>query len=138
MPLTPSEYGMPSDQIGQIPPEALMAMLAQAGGPTGAPPGDPSFQPAVSAPGGFPPQMQDPADQGGQGSSDVDILRQMLDLADQYRQAGQDEEDLLIVEQARTLIQKLLAKEQTQRDGLMSGKADPAALRRFAGSTAYG
>lgn len=72
---------------------------------------------------GQPAPQQDPAE----------ILRTMLTLAADYRDAEADDEDLLLIEQATTLIQRLLAKAQKERDGLLQGKASPSALRRFGG-----
>jgi hypothetical protein len=63
--------------------------------------------------------------------SPLELLDAMLELADLYRQVEQDQEDLLAMERVRTLLQQLKAKEQRQRDGLIQGRADPAALRRF-------
>jgi hypothetical protein len=60
------------------------------------------------------------------------LIREMLALADEYRMAEQDDEDLLAMEKARTLLQQLLAAQQKQQDELVQGKASPAALRRFA------
>jgi hypothetical protein len=62
-----------------------------------------------------------------------DLLRQILDLAAQYRDVEPDEEDKLAIEQATTLIQKLLAKQQKDADGMMQGKLSPSGLRRTYG-----
>lgn len=66
-------------------------------------------------------------------SDPSDILRQILQLADAYRQAEQDDEDLLQVEKVTSLVQQLLAKQQSERDGLLQGKYTPSALRRIGG-----
>jgi hypothetical protein len=59
-----------------------------------------------------------------------DVLKSMLELASQYAEVEQDEEDLLAIEQARTLIQKLLAKQQREQDDAMQGKMSAGFLRR--------
>lgn len=85
--------------------------------------------------GGPPDQGQDPS----QGSGDpLDILSQMLDLADQYRSAEPDEEDRLEMEKARTLLQNLLAKDQKEQDGMMQGKVTPRGVRKSMGSQGSG
>lgn len=77
---------------------------------------------------------QGPPDQPDQGGGDsVSILEQMLQLADQYRQVEPDQEDKSVMEQARTLLQNLLAKDQKDKDGLLQGKTSPGALRRVLG-----
>jgi hypothetical protein len=78
---------------------------------------------------GGPPMMGSPPEEPA--AAPADIIREMLELADSYRRVEQDDEDLLAMEQARTLLQKLLAAQQRQLDGLQQGKAEPAALRRF-------
>lgn len=91
--------------------------LAQMGGPPdagGPPPGGPD---------------DESTEQGA-----IDILKQMLELADQYRGVEPDEEDKASMEQARTLLQNLLAKDQKEKDGLLQGKASPGALRRVLGT----
>jgi hypothetical protein len=60
------------------------------------------------------------------------ILQGILDLAEQYRAQEDDQQNLLLVEQLRTLAQKILANEQKMGDDLMQGKASPQALRRYA------
>jgi hypothetical protein len=96
---------------------------------------------ALSQMGGPPPQDQGapPDDTGGGGEDDsVSILQQMLELADHYRQVQPDEEDKASMEQARTLLQSLLAKDQKEKDGLLQGKASPGALRRVLGNGSGG
>lgn len=78
-------------------------------------------------------QDQGPSPQGGSEDDAVSILEQMLQLADQYRQVEPDQEDKATMEQARTLLQNLLAKDQKDKDGLLQGKASPGALRRVLG-----
>ena len=77
-------------------------------------------------------------DEGGEtGGDPVSILQDMLQLADQYRGVEPDEEDKAQMEQARTILQKLLAKDQSEKDGLLQGKASPGALRRVLGGGGY-
>jgi hypothetical protein len=78
---------------------------------------------------GAPPEAP-PPEQGGDVSA---ILNQILDLAGQYRDQEQDQGNLLLVEQLRTIAQKILANEQKMADDLMQGKASPQAIRRYAG-----
>ena len=84
-----------------------------------------------------PPGGPDSPDAPGAGDP-VEILKQMLDLADQYRQAEPDEADKSSMEQARTLLQKLLAKDQQEKDGLLQGKMPPSAMRRALGNQGGG
>lgn len=72
-----------------------------------------------------------PEDQQQSGGGPAEIIRAMLQSADQYRQVETDDEDLLAMEKARTLLQQLLANQQKQQDELVQGKASPQALRRF-------
>lgn len=103
-------------------PDALAAMLGNPHqmsppGPAGPPPG-PQGQ----------PDPHDPAHA-------QELLKQMLDIADEYKMGEQDEQDVLAIEKVTTMIQDLLAKQQQEQDGLASGKSTPRALRRaLAGS----
>jgi hypothetical protein len=104
-------------------PAALQAMLGGLG-PGGPPPSGP--------PGPDPSMMGGPPDQGGGEDDPISILQQMLDLADNYGQVEPDDEDKLLMEKARTLLQQLLAKDQKDQDGLMQGKLSPSAMRKAA------
>lgn len=108
-----------------MPPE-LMDMLQQAQQGGVAPPdamGGPPDQIDVTPPG--------QTDQSGQNDLDPEeMLKQMLDLADEYKTSESDEEDVLAIEKVSTLIQQLLAKQQKERDGLAQGKMTPSAVRR--------
>src|SRR5438093_650387 len=101
-----------------------LAQLAASQGP--ADQGPPDEFAADQAPDQGPPEIQvtPPGSLGSQGDgrAALDILRQMLDLATQYGQVEPDQEDKLEMEQARTLLQKLLAKDQKDMDGMMQGK----------------
>lgn len=57
------------------------------------------------------------------------ILREALQIIASYQEIEVDDEDLLEAEEIRSRIQKLLAKQQKERDGLLQGKFNPAALR---------
>lgn len=76
---------------------------------------------------------------GGQAPEDsmpsdpADILREMLNLANQYREVETDEEDLHNIEKATTILQSILAAQQKESDGMMSGKVSPRGLRRAYG-----
>lgn len=74
--------------------------------------------------------MQPEQEAGGGSASD--ILRSILDLADAYRQQEKTEQNILMMEQARTLIQKILANEEADGESLMQGKISPRALRAYA------
>lgn len=92
----------------------------------GAPPGPMMGGPPPEMMGGPPPGGEEPpADVG-------ELLQNMLDLADAYRQQEDSQQNLMLIEQARTLIQKILANEEKMSDDLMQGKTSPAALRRYA------
>jgi hypothetical protein len=90
--------------------------------------------------GGLPPELMALLGGGGQPPSEEesapelpsgpDAIRQMIELAGSYQSSEQDEEDLLAIEKARTILQQLLAKQQKEQDGLLQGKATPGALRR--------
>jgi hypothetical protein len=82
------------------------------------------FDPSQLGPQGPPSAPQ--AQGGGDG---VALLKQAIDTIRQYQGGEKDEEDLLTAEKITTLIQQLLAKQQKELDGLLQGKADPAALR---------
>jgi hypothetical protein len=90
----------------QLPPDLLAALggAGAAGGPPEQGPGDP-----------------------------VELLRQILDLADEYKSVERDEEDILVIEKVTSIVQGLLAKNQREDDGMMQGKLTPRALRRAAG-----
>jgi hypothetical protein len=86
---------------------------------------------------GVPPELAallggggDPAEAEPAPSDPPDILRQMLELASDYRSVEEDDEDLLSIEKVTTLIQQLLAKQQKEADGMLQGKASPRAMRR--------
>ena len=101
----------PPPEMGGLPPE-LMAQLAGAGG--GPPPMAPPEPPQAPA--------------GGAS----EILQGILELADAYRQQEDSQQNLLLVEQLRTIAQKILANEEKEDEGLMQGKFSPSALRRLA------
>lgn len=111
-------------------PAELMALL-QGGG--GAPPG---------LEGGMaPPPMEEPAQAeqpagglyGGAGGDNAESLKAALDALQQYAQSEDDEAHIQAVLKCITALQAILAEEQKMSDSLMSGKADPRALRMFAG-----
>lgn len=65
--------------------------------------------------------------------SPEELLREMLRLAGEYRTVERDDEDLLAIERVTTLVQQLLAAQQKERDGLLSGGLNPRAIRRLVG-----
>lgn len=76
--------------------------------------------------------QQPPAPQSG--GDTVDILRQMIDLAKNYIDAEQDEDDKLTMTKVLTTLQQYLAAEQKERDDAMQGKASPKMLRSVYGA----
>lgn len=78
------------------------------------------------------PSMMAPGDAEAVSSA-TEILEQILDLADSYRQQEESQQNLLLVEKLRTLAQQILANEEKEMDGMFSGKVSPAAIRRFSG-----
>jgi hypothetical protein len=77
--------------------------------------------------------MEEPAPAGPVS----DILREILDLADEYRQQEESDQNLLLVEQLRTIAQKILANEEKEDEGLMQGKLAPGAVRRAVSGSGY-
>jgi hypothetical protein len=109
-----------------VPPE-LMQMLQGAAG--GAPPGAGPEGTPPGAPPGLPPDAGPPPDQGGGGSQPLDLLKQLVDMIQQYLQAEPDEEDKLEGAKMLQLAQKLLAKDQQDNDAAMGG-ANQRILRK--------
>jgi hypothetical protein len=75
------------------------------------------------------PMMEEPP---APSQSGPDILKQIIGLIGAYQEVEQDDQDLLVAEQARTLFQKLLADQAKEQDDLIQGKATPRSLRRNA------
>lgn len=99
-----------------MPPE-LMALLQAA------------QQQEAPSPAGFPGPAPE---QAGGDAGPADVLRQILQLCDRYRQVEQDDVDLLEIEKISTQVQALLAAQAREQDDLLQGKASPRALRRNA------
>lgn len=112
-----------------MPPD-LMAALQSASQGAPAPGGQAPAGPDASG-GALPPELMnsinqdaqqlDPTQSGGQGQDQsggqpIDFLRSALDALDQYRQAEQDDVDLAEAAKIYALIQKLLAKDQQERE----------------------
>ena len=98
-----------------IPPE-LLAQLGGGGGgmPAGPPPGPPP-----------------PPEAGGGGGAEG-ILRNIIDLAGQYREVERSEQSLLVMEKLRTMAQQLLSEKEGHAHDLMQGKVSPQALMAHA------
>ena len=96
----------------------------------GMPPGMP---PEMGMMGEFPPGMGGPPPQ--ESGADPELLQQILDLFDSYRQNQQSQQNLLMAEKARTLVQQILASEEKEMDGMLQGKLSPGAIRRMAGAS---
>jgi hypothetical protein len=76
-------------------------------------------------------QLPYAGEEGGQDSGD--FARSMLDLINEWRQVEADEEDLLMIEQVSTLVQKLLARNQKESLDAMSGKLSPRLMAQAYG-----
>ena len=115
MPIGPNGEALPyPEEMGEAPP-GLAGLL---GGGMGGPPD----QIQVAGPA--------PAEEEEAPSAPSDILRDMLALAQQFRDGEEDDEDLLQIEKVTTLIQQLLANNQKEADGMMQGKMSPRGLRK--------
>jgi hypothetical protein len=67
--------------------------------------------------------------QGG-GGSPAEIIREILQVADQYRQAEQDDEDLAVMAKIIAQLQTLLAKQQKEADQALGVGPGAKFLRR--------
>jgi hypothetical protein len=74
-------------------------------------------------PASYPEESEDP----------TDLLRQILDLAAEYREVEPDEEDRLAIERVTTLVQQLIARNQKESDQALSGQLNPRTLRKAFG-----
>lgn len=105
-----------------MPPELMAALAggAGAGGPAmmGGGPMDTGGGPTPAGPGG------NPEDQP------IEILRQMIDLANQYLQAEPDEVDKSQIAKILAQLQAVIAKDQADRDKLVGNPAATRMLRK--------
>lgn len=104
-----------------LPPELMSAVMsATNGGQTvaGAPAPDPNAAPA-------PDPNAGPAD-------NLSFLQDAIDSAKQYADVEDDEVHVQTALQCIAKLQSILAEEQKGADDLLSGKANPRALRRAA------
>lgn len=76
-----------------------------------------------------------PAPAGAEAADTISILKQMLDLAQQYLVVEEDEEDKLTMTKVLQQLQGYLAEEQKEKDGMLQGKMPARALR--SGSATY-
>lgn len=121
--LPPELMGGPPPDMGQGPPPDMGAMM---GPPPGMPPemaGPPSPGPDM---GGMPPEPPPEQAQGAGRASD--ILKAILGLASEYSAQENSEQNILLIEQLRTLCQKILAEEEKEGHDLMQGKVTPKAI----------
>lgn len=102
------DFGVPQGAQPPMPPEAFAAM---AGGGEAPPP------------------------EGGGPISD--LLRQILSLAGQYKDQEQSEQNILLIEQVTTQVQKILANEEKEADDLLQGKMSPSAVRSAVSGPSY-
>lgn len=101
----------------------LMAMLGGGGAPG-------SSAPAPAAPAG--PDPTAPA-----GGDNLQFLSDAIDAAKSYVDGEDDEVHKQTALQCIAKLQSILADEQKGADDLLSGKANPRALRRAASGPAY-
>lgn len=73
-----------------------------------------------------------PAGDGAAPDSE-EFARSVLDLINEWRMVEQDDEDLLMIEQISSLVQKLLARNAKEARDAMGGKLSPRLM-----SQAYG
>ena len=82
---------------------------------------------AAPAPGGAAPEGGGAEDEQGMLSSLLMSARQVLNMG------TLSEQNKLLIEQATTLIQKVMASEEKEMNDAMSGKLSPGILRKAAG-----
>lgn len=70
-------------------------------------------------------------DAGGQDSGA--FAKSMLELIDEWRQVETDDEDLLMIEQISTMVQKLLARNSKEAMDAMQGKLSPRIMAQAYG-----
>jgi hypothetical protein len=99
----------------------VMNMMTGQGAP-GPPPGELA---GMLGMGGQPPP---------QPGNPPEIVQQMLDLAKQYLDVEPDHEDKLAMQKVTTQLQQLLAKDQADADGALSGNTNPRTLRKALGA----
>ena len=73
------------------------------------------------------------APMGGDGPDSGEFAKSMLELIDEWRQVETDEEDLLMIEQISTMVQKLLARNSKEAMDAMQGKLSPRMLAQSYG-----
>ena len=135
--------------MSQMFPPDLAAALGGGGAPAGGPPaGGGALPPDIASllgagPGGPGPQ---PAGAPG-GSSDPnaqssDLLQQAQQLLKQAHDVEPEPEDQQVISQCINAIDKLMAKNQSEADGMMGGKMTPRGVRKAAaaqgGGSPYG
>lgn len=75
----------------------------------------------------------DPMAMAGGGQDSGEFAREMLSLIDEWRQVETDDEDLLMIEQISTMVQKLLARNSKEAMDAMQGKLSPRMLAQAYG-----
>jgi hypothetical protein len=80
---------------------------------------------------GMPPEAAPPG--GGEESGPVEVLKQALDMVKQAISAEPDEQDKLTLEQATTLIQKVLANNEKLADQAIGAGPGARFLRKAQG-----
>ena len=68
-----------------------------------------------------------------QGASLDEILRSALDLFQEARQAADSDQDMLVIENITTQIQKLLAQNEKEEQDALGGKLSTRILKRAYG-----
>jgi hypothetical protein len=110
-----------------VPPDIMAALMGGGGGPA---PGGGGLPPdLMAALGGGGPQDQGPPSQPSQGGSDPHI-RNAIDELNAAIQAEADDQDKQTIQTCIANLQGVLANNQKDADALMTGKANPRAMRK--------
>ena len=106
-----------------------MSSIMFQGGPDDPPEGtlmpDPDAPPPTGGGPGGPPSLS-----GSPSGGPEDALREAIDSITRYLELEEEDEDIAKAMKHLSGLQDLLAKQQSEMDGLLGGKAPPRALRR--------
>lgn len=94
-------------------PSPLDALLGGGGPPGGMPPGPPP-EPAAEEPAG----------------DTMSVIRQMIDMAKQYLDVEDDDQEKAQMAGILKTLQDFLAREQKEHDDAMGGKMSPRLIRK--------
>lgn len=124
-----------------VPPDMMAALMGGGGAPpAGGPPmgGPESIPPdmmamlagGAGAGGPAPEEEALPSIVDGEPGGGEDALVLALDALQDAIDAEADQEDIQIMLQCQAKLQQILAKNQSESDQMMAGKANPRALRK--------